>query len=313
MAAHLATSPTPPRLRRRHRRRRSVPCGPAVWLVVWAFYLRGARPAGGGGREAHPLVAAPPPPAAAYGAADATPAEDTSATAVAVAPADAVATPSAGAAAAPPAPLQSGGAFAFATSLLCSPYSAVFLAAVMILNVGTALVGNLVFLFWVGDLHASSFLCGVSVVITVICEVPLFVVAPWLSRRLSAPAMLLIAMACYVVQVAVYVCISDPRYVLFVEPLHGVTFSLMNIATVAEASRLAPPHLQATGQAFISVVRTVGTIVGTVGGSAVMQWAGSTVAYGVAGVLVATAAVVYGLVAWIERRHGGVVGVDLAD
>lgn len=147
----------------------------------------------------------------------------------------------------------------------------------------------------------------------VICEVPLFVVAPWLSRRLSAPAMLLIAMACYVVQVAVYVCISDPRYVLFVEPLHGVTFSLMNIATVAEASRLAPPHLQATGQAFISVVRTVGTIVGTVGGSAVMQWAGSTVAYGVAGVLVATAAVVYGLVAWIERRHGGVVGVDLAD
>lgn len=86
---------------------------------------------------------------------------------MAVAPADAVATPSAGAAAAPPAPLQSGGAFAFATSLLCSPYSAVFLAAVMILNVGTALVGNLVFLFWVGDLHASSFLCGVSVVITV--------------------------------------------------------------------------------------------------------------------------------------------------
>ena len=87
----------------------------------------------------------------------------------------------------------------------------------------------------------------------------------------------------------------------------------MNIATVAEASRLAPSHLQATGQAFISVVRTVGTNVGTVGGSAVMQWAGSTVAYGVAGVLVATAAVVYGLVAWIERRHGGVVGVDLAD
>lgn len=59
MAAHLATSPTPPpRLRRRHRRRRSVPCGPAVGLVVWAFYLRGARPAGGGEREAHPLVAA---------------------------------------------------------------------------------------------------------------------------------------------------------------------------------------------------------------------------------------------------------------
>lgn len=125
--------------------------------------------------------------------------------------------------------------------------------------------------------------------------------------------MLLTAMACYVVRVTVYRSVSDPRYVLFAEPLHGVTFTLMNLATVAEASRLAPPHLQATGQAFISVVRTVGTIVGTIGGSAVMQWAGSAVAYGVAGGLVAAAAVAYGLVAWCGRRQGGAAGVDVTD
>lgn len=120
-------------------------------------------------------------------------------------------------------------------------------------------------------------------------------------------------MVCYCIRVAVYVSISDPRYVLFVEPLHGVTFTLMNLATVAEASRLAPPHLQATGQAFISVVRTVGTIVGTLGGAAVMQWAGSTVAYGWAGGLVAAAAVAYGCVAWCERREGEGSGTDVAD
>ncbi|GAB0492155.1 hypothetical protein MMPV_003415 [Pyropia vietnamensis] len=282
---------------------RVVTTAAVVGLVVWAFNFL----------EARPLVAEPPPPAAAYGASDATPAEDAAGTAIEVSQADGMATsPSTQAAAASPAPFQSGDALAFAASLLCVPYSAVLLCAVGVLNVGTALVENLAFLFWVGDLHATNTLCGVAVVITIIFEVPLFAISPWLSRHLSAPAMLLTAMVCYCIRVAVYVNISDPRYVLFVEPLHGVTFTLMNLATVAEASRLAPPHLQSTGQAFISVVRTVGTIVGTLGGSAVMQWAGSTVAYGVAGGLVAAAAVAYGCVVWCERREGEVPGTDVA-
>lgn len=148
---------------------RVITTAAVVGLVVWGFNLWGGRGGGeGGALEARPLVAEPPPPSAAYGASDDSPAEGTAVAALEVSPTDGrSASPPAEAAAASPSPLQSGGALAFATSLLCVPYSAVFLCAVGVLNVGTALVGNLAFLFWVGDLHATNTLCGVAVVITV--------------------------------------------------------------------------------------------------------------------------------------------------
>ena len=79
----------------------------------------------------------------------------------------------------------------------------------------------------------------------------------------------------------------SPRYVLLFEPLHGITYTLTQLATVAEMAALAPPHLQATSQSYLAVARTFGTIVGTVGGSQVMQRAGPAVAYTWAGGLVA--------------------------
>lgn len=51
---------------------------------------------------------------------------------------------------------------------VCScPYFIVFLATVACVRVGTELVETLIFLFFVNDLKASNFLCGVSVVVTV--------------------------------------------------------------------------------------------------------------------------------------------------
>ncbi|OSX79343.1 hypothetical protein BU14_0081s0022 [Porphyra umbilicalis] len=118
--------------------------------------------------------------------------------------------------------------------------------------------------------------------------------------------MLLVAMAAYVTRVAAYTLITDPRYVLLVEPLHGITYTLTQLATVAEMTALAPPHLQATSQSYLAVARTVGTIVGTVGGSQVMQRAGPAVAYTSAGGLVALTAVAYAAAAaTFERRVGG--------
>lgn len=84
-------------------------------------------------------------------------------------------------------------------------------------------------------------------------------------------------------------------HVLWVEPLHGVTFSLYKIATVHEMSELTPPHLRATGQSFLSVCSTLGILTGTLGGSYIMQYYGSVIAYRTAALLVAISASLYGL------------------
>jgi hypothetical protein len=124
--------------------------------------------------------------------------------------------------------------------------SAVFLFTVACLGAGVSLVESLVFLFFVEDIGASNFLCGFSVVVTVLWEIPLFWLGDRIMRSMSGSTMMLVAMLCYFTRVVVYTLISKKRnwLVLLVEPLHGMTYSLSNLATVSQMSEMAPPHLQ---------------------------------------------------------------------
>lgn len=120
----------------------------------------------------------------------------------------------------------------------------------------------------------------------------------------SSASLLLMGMFCYITRVIVYTLVDSKHvhHVLWVEPLHGVTYSLIKMATVQEMSELSPPHLQATGQSFLSVFSTLGTLIGVLGGSFVMQAYGSVIAYRGSAVLVTVAALVYGTTVYYERQ-----------
>ncbi|OSX71809.1 hypothetical protein BU14_0500s0008 [Porphyra umbilicalis] len=197
---------------------------------------------------------------------------------------------------------------AFCRFLWSDTPSVIFFLAVAMVNVGTSLVENLVFLFFVNDLHASNSLCGVAVVITVIFEIPLFYISEHLLGRFRAPTLLLAGMACYVTRVVAYTLVPADHagWVLLVEPLHGVTYALVQMASVREAARVAPPALQATGQSFLAVAANGGAIVGTAGGGAVMHAWGAAAAYRTAAALVAVAAVAYA--ASVGGGGGGALG-----
>jgi predicted MFS family arabinose efflux permease len=185
----------------------------------------------------------------------------------------------------------------FARFLFSRVQSVAFLLVMTVLSAGSALVEGMVFLFFAKDLEASNTLLGITVAVTVSFEIPLFYMGAWLHRALSGTSMLLVAMACYCSRVYYYTLVGKEHawYVLLLEPLHGVTYALSASASVSEMSRLAPPHLQATGQSFLSVARMIGSVIGTVGGGYVMQHHGSLVLYRGAAVIVAVAAVLYGL------------------
>lgn len=182
-------------------------------------------------------------------------------------------------------------------AILSNPRSLAFLFTVACSRMGTALVTNLLFLFFVEDLKASNFLCGVTILITSLSQVPFFYASEKLLRRFGSPVLLIIGMMSYVVRVMIYTFVDNSHawHVLWVEPLHGVTFSLYKIATVHEMSELTPPHLRATGQSFLSVCSTLGILTGTLGGSYIMQYYGSVIAYRTAALLVAISASLYGL------------------
>lgn len=141
----------------------------------------------------------------------------------------------------------------------------------------------------------------------VVFEIPLFYVSDWLLARYSGRTLLLTGTFCYVTRVVVYTLVgpAHPARVLAVEPLHGVTYALVQMASVREVARRAPPRLAATAQSVLAVAANVGTIAGTAGGGAVMQRWGAVVAYRGAAAAVTAAAAVYAVLTLRWEAGGG--------
>lgn len=186
------------------------------------------------------------------------------------------------------------GVAAFAAHVVSNPRSLIFLLTCACVNCGTVLTEGLVFLYF-ADMNATNALMGLTVSVTVMFEIPLLYVSKRLASTWSAPMLMLGGMVAYLIRVVGYTLVTKSEQVLFFEPLHGVTYALIQLASVQEMSRLAPPHLQTTGQSFLSNAKSFGAVVGTVGGGYLMEHYGAKAAYRCMAGLVAVAGVVYTL------------------
>lgn len=139
-----------------------------------------------------------------------------------------------------------------------------YVIAMFALYVGMSVVENLIFLYF-EFLGGSYSMCGLTVAVTVMFELPLFHYAPEVLRRLKSPVwMFQAACVAYVVRVLVYSVIPQdhPYWTLLVEPLHGVTIGFILTASVAFAAEWVPKGYEASGQGFLSMVRGLGQFVG---------------------------------------------------
>lgn len=141
--------------------------------------------------------------------------------------------------------------------------NASFLVALFTLFIGMAVVESLIFLYF-EYLGGSSLMEGITVVVTVLFELPLFHFAPDVLRLLGATTMFQLGCLAYVVRVIGYSLVptDNPYLVLFLEPLHGVTIAFAMTSSVAFADEWVPSGYESSGQAFISMVRGLGQFVG---------------------------------------------------
>jgi MFS_1 like family len=107
---------------------------------------------------------------------------------------------------------------------ICQPQIVVFLCVVLVMGAATSIVENLLFLYMRQDLKAPYSLCGVSVVITVVFEIPLFFLGKKLLSTFGTLNLFLIGMFCYVTRVVCYTLIEIPWTVLLVGRFTGVPF-----------------------------------------------------------------------------------------
>jgi len=119
--------------------------------------------------------------------------------------------------------------------LLCSkPRVLLFLTEVVVMGAAMATVERLLFLYLVNDLKSSTALCGWTVGVNVLFELPIFAYPEPLLRTLGGrDGMFLIAMACFAFRVWGYTLLAPGTewYVLPLEALHGVTFACFWIVT----------------------------------------------------------------------------------
>jgi hypothetical protein len=139
-----------------------------------------------------------------------------------------------------------------------------YVVAMFTLYIGMSVVENLIFLYF-EFLGGSSSMCGLTVAVTVLFELPLFHYAPDVLRRLKSPVwMFQFGCLAYVVRALGYSLIpqNHPYWTLILEPLHGITIGFVLVGSVAFVNEWIPKGYEASGQGFLSMIRSLGQFVG---------------------------------------------------
>eukprot|EP00536_Pseudo-nitzschia_multiseries_P007092 jgi/Psemu1/319051/estExt_fgenesh1_pm.C_1600014 len=117
--------------------------------------------------------------------------------------------------------------------LVMRPRVVFFFVEVIVMGAAMATVERLLFLYLVNDLDASTLLCGLSVGVNVLFELPIFWYASSILNYLGSDGMFLLSMTCFVVRVYGYTLLtpSTKWWILALESMHGVTFATFWIVT----------------------------------------------------------------------------------
>uniref|UniRef100_A0A7S2YHV7 Major facilitator superfamily associated domain-containing protein n=1 Tax=Entomoneis paludosa TaxID=265537 RepID=A0A7S2YHV7_9STRA len=161
-----------------------------------------------------------------------------------------------------------------ARTLLGNPRVWGFLIETVVMGAGMATVEGLLFLYMVQDLQTSNLLCGLSVGINVLMELPIFAMAPTILRLLGHDGMLAVSMVCFFGRVYGYTLLTpDTKYLILpLEATHGITFALFWVAST-NVSKALIVQVGAWNTTIPMIVQTLYSSVGVGLGSTMGGWA----------------------------------------
>eukprot|EP00899_Mesostigma_viride_P003104 jgi/Mesvir1/12795/Mv22845-RA.1 len=168
----------------------------------------------------------------------------------------------------------------------CTPSAFLFFTEVILMSAAVATVEGLLFVFLQEPrygINASTSLCGTSVLVSILLEVPFFYYVKQVVDRVGMDAMWMIgssamALRCYLL--AHVTSANVGTLVMLAEALHGIVFTALWAAGIERARVLAPEEFRTTGIAlFQSAYGGVGIALGTFVGGYLMQRQGPRFLY----------------------------------
>jgi len=161
---------------------------------------------------------------------------------------------------------------------------------------------DLCFTLHLRDLGASDGLVGISWAIGVTSEVALMAGSASIFRRFTPPWLLVAAFVGAGLRWALIASVASIPALLALQPLHGLSFALMWLASLAYVKESAPRAALATAQGLFSAAMAAGSVLGMPLWGALYRRAGGSITFEVAA-FVSLAAASLALV-W-ARRTGG--------
>ena len=156
--------------------------------------------------------------------------------------------------------------------IVCSrPDMITWLLCAAVQSMGMQHVSQFLFLYMEERFHSSDILMGFSVTVTVLFEIPIFAYSEKLIPKLGPTILIAIAIGSFAVRVLGYTIVPSAGWMLFLEPLHGVTYSCFTLATTIYLNEHVPMHMISTAQGFMSSVAATGSALGAVLGGWVMD------------------------------------------
>ena len=108
------------------------------------------------------------------------------------------------------------------------------------------------FLFWyLQNMGASRILMGWCIVMNCLPEIPVLFISGWVIKKFGNVKCLCLVCVAFSVRFTAYAFLTNPWYVLAIEPLQGITFGLMYAAASSYASLITPPGMHGTMQGLV--------------------------------------------------------------
>jgi PPP family 3-phenylpropionic acid transporter len=130
----------------------------------------------------------------------------------------------------------------------------VWLTHVTLMGAAMSLVDSFLFVFLQKDLGATTSLCGFTVGVTVLLEIPVFANSKMLLSKLGHDGLFVVSMLAYATRVIGYTLLTPDTVhrVLWLEILHGITYATAWIAAIDFAAQFAPKEWPTLIQSLLS-------------------------------------------------------------
>lgn len=142
----------------------------------------------------------------------------------------------------------------------------IFLLAAFMAGICFAITGNFVYLY-LSELNAKPSVIGLALSFATLSELPITFLGKQLLDRFSTRALLMLALFFLALRLMLYSLVALPVLILFIQLLHGFSFSVIWIAGVNFADEYAPEGKTATAQSlFTAVMMGLGSMIGSLFG-----------------------------------------------